>query len=103
MLGVTTSIIHDKRIQKKDGTFAVKLRLTFNREQKYYPLNVSLTQEDWEKTQAPKPRGEYKDHQTFFSKVEQKALEIIREIDPFSSSRKNLIKKPTAVKMFSFT
>lgn len=84
MLGVTTSIIHDKRIQKKDGTFAVKLRLTFNREQKYYPLNVSLTPEDWEKTQAPKPRGEYKDHQTFFNKVEQKALEIIREIDPFS-------------------
>lgn len=84
MLGVTTSIIHDKRIQKKDGTFAVKLRLTFNREQKYYPLNVSLTPEDWVKTQAPKPRGEYKDHQTFFSKVEQKALEIIKETDPFS-------------------
>lgn len=84
MLGVTTSIIHDKRVQRKDGTFAVKLRITFNREQKYYPLNVSLTPEDWEKTQAPKPRGEYKDHQTFFSKVEQKAIEIIREIDPFS-------------------
>jgi hypothetical protein len=35
----TTSIIHDKRIKKKDNTYAVKLRVTYNRTQQYYPLN----------------------------------------------------------------
>lgn len=84
MLGVTTSIIQDKRIQRNDGTFAIKLRITFNREQKYFPLKVSLTEEDWLKTQSIKARGEFKEYQNLFSKVEQKALDIIKTIEPFS-------------------
>ncbi|MBK9934102.1 MAG: site-specific integrase [Cytophagaceae bacterium] len=84
MLGVTTSVIQDKRIQKKDGTFSVKLRITFNREQKYYPVNVSLTEEDWDKSQSFKARGEHKELQSFFNKIEQKAIEIIKSLDSFS-------------------
>jgi integrase/recombinase XerD len=84
MIGVTTSIVIDKRVQRKDGTFAVKLRITFNREQKYFPLGQHLLEEDWDKTQSLKARAEYKEMQLFFNKVEQKAQDIIKDLDPFS-------------------
>lgn len=85
--GVTTAIIQDKRIQRKDGTYAIKLRVTFNREQKYYPLNplyVSLTIEEWEKTLVPNPRGKAKEDHMYFSEVEARAKEVIKELHPFT-------------------
>jgi len=84
MIGVTTSVVLDKRIIKLDKTHAVKLRITFNREQKYYPLNVHLTPEDWERTQSEKPRNEFKDHKLYFNRIEQRAVEIVRELSPFT-------------------
>ena len=84
MIGVTTAIIQDRRIKRKDGTYSIKLRVTFNREQKYYPLNISLTPEDWEKTNIQKPRNEAKERRIYFNKIEQRAIEIIKELHPFS-------------------
>src|SRR6478609_2862351 len=84
MIGVTTAIVHDTRVKRNDGTYAVKLRLTYNREQKYYPLGVHLAPEDWERTKSEKPRKEFKEHQLFFNKIEQRAVEIIKELHPFS-------------------
>lgn len=84
MLGVFTTIVLDKRFQKKDGKFAVKLRITHNREQKYYPVNVSLLEEDWDKVQSVKAKGEHKEHQMYFAKIEQKANDIIKGLEKFS-------------------
>lgn len=42
------SIEIDKRRQKNDNTYPVKLRITFLRKQKYYTLAVNLTKEDYE-------------------------------------------------------
>ncbi|WP_282036189.1 site-specific integrase [Saccharicrinis aurantiacus] len=84
MIGVTTSVILDKRIQKKDSTYAVKLRVTHNRIQKYYPINVSLTIDEWDKVHAEKPRKTYKDHLLYFNEVELKARTIIKDIHPFT-------------------
>lgn len=86
MIGVTTAIIHDKRVLRKDGTYAVKLRITYKRIQKYYPINVNLTVDDWEKVYSERPRKTYKDYLTYFNKIEQSAIEIIREIPVFSFS-----------------
>lgn len=84
MIGVTTAVVHDTRVKRTDGTYAVKLRVTYNREQKYYPLNVHLTPEDWARTQSEKPRNEFKEHKLYFSRIEQRALDIIKELTPFS-------------------
>lgn len=84
MIGVTTAVVHDTRIKRTDGTYAVKLRVTYNREQKYYPINVHLTPEDWARTQSEKPRNEFKEHKLYFNKIEQRALDIIKELHPFS-------------------
>jgi integrase len=84
MIGITTAIVQDKRIIRKDGTYAIKLRITYNREQKYYPINISLTPDQWEKTQQQKPRNEAKEQRIYFNKIEQRAIEIIKELHPFS-------------------
>jgi len=80
----TTSVIHDIRRPKKSGTFPVKLRVTYQGIQKYFPLGYDLTILEWDKTNSPKPRDEFKDNKMFFNKVEAKALKVARSIDPFS-------------------
>jgi len=84
MIGVTTAIILDTRKKRKDETYTVKLRVTYNRTQKYYPLGVHLTPDEWEKTLQPNPRGDNKDNKVFFNKIEHRAIEVIKELDPFS-------------------
>ncbi|WP_321370478.1 site-specific integrase [uncultured Draconibacterium sp.] len=84
MIGVTTAIVLDKRIQKKDETYAVKLRITHNRYQKYYPINEFLTVEEWEKTNDNKSRGDYKKNRVYFNQIEKRAIDIIKELHPFS-------------------
>ncbi|WP_207425709.1 site-specific integrase [Pedobacter sp. SYSU D00535] len=84
MIRATTAIILDKRVQKKDGTYSVKLRITHQRQQKYYPLNISLTEEDWEKIQLKNARGVYKEHQVYFNGIEKKAVDAIKELPLFT-------------------
>jgi integrase/recombinase XerD len=45
------AIILDKRRVRPDGSYPIKLRLTLNREQRYYPLGENLMEEDWLKIQ----------------------------------------------------
>jgi site-specific recombinase XerD len=84
MIGVTTAIVLDKRIPRQDGTYAVKLRVTYKRQQQYYPINEFLTEDEWEKTQKNNPRKGSKNKKLFFNEIENRALEIIKTIQPFS-------------------
>ena len=96
MKKAVTSIILDKRRVLKDGTYPVKLRVTYQRQQKYYPVpcsvtdtyslptNYSFTAEDFEKTQSSKPRGMFKDIQTDLQAFEGRASEIIKGIHAFT-------------------
>ncbi len=84
MIPVHTSIILDTRRPLKDGTYPVRLRITFQRQRKYYNTNHSLTESDFAKTQAEKPKGKFKDLLITFNAKEQKALNIIKDLDPFS-------------------
>jgi len=81
---VTIQIIQDTRVQKKDKTFRIKLRVTFQRKRRYYPLPQSLTIDDWEKVQSPKSRGEHKELRLYFNKVEQRANEVLKTIEIFT-------------------
>jgi len=84
MIGVTTAVILDKRVKKKDDTFAVKLRITHQRVQRYYSLNVNLTLDEWEKVHGTNPRKKYKDYKVFFGDIEHRAILILQELRPFS-------------------
>jgi integrase len=80
----TASIIHDTRIKTKDETYAVKLRVTYERVQKYFPIGSHLTKADWAKTQDTKARKDYKDNRLYFNKIEAKAVKIIKDLEIFS-------------------
>ncbi|MBC5992409.1 site-specific integrase [Pontibacter cellulosilyticus] len=91
-----TSIILDKRRPLKDGTYPVKLRVTYQRQQKYYPVpcsiteeyslpaNYSFTEEEFQKAQMLKPRGMYKDIQTDLQAFEGLAADIVKTLQHFS-------------------
>lgn len=77
-------VYHDRRRAKKDGSYPVKLRITFDSEQRYYSLGLSLTEDEWDKAHQENPRKDNLDHKIFISKVEDKAKKILENLDPFT-------------------
>jgi hypothetical protein len=54
----TIKIILDTRRSKKEtGKFPVKLRITFLKKQKHYPLNIDMTKEEFSHMQYPGKKG----------------------------------------------
>lgn len=84
MQNVTTRIYLDIRTQKKDGTYPVKLLVTYNRTQKYFSLNISQTKEDHEKTMGAKPRASFKSIQLKIQAYELRAKKIIDGLSIFT-------------------
>nr|WP_319401811.1 site-specific integrase [uncultured Carboxylicivirga sp.] len=86
---VSTSIVLFMKRAKNNGTFPAKLRVTYNRNQRYFGIDTKervyeFTPKEFEKITAPKPRGEYKDIQLEFSIIEEKARKIIEKLPEFS-------------------
>ncbi len=81
---VSTAIVLDKRRMKKDGTYPVKIRLTWHSKQMYYSINQDLTEKDFESAIKPRPKGKYRDLALYFATQEAKAVEIIKDLTPFS-------------------
>jgi len=79
-----TQIILDTRRSKSDKRFPLKLRLTYARKQKYFPLGLDLTIEEYDKIRGEKPRGEYKDLLIKINGFEEKAVRIIESLSRFS-------------------
>jgi len=84
MAEVLTSIILDTRRPLKDGTYPVKLRITYKRERKYFPTKYSFTENDFTKTQYPKPKGEFKQIQIALQAIEQLAIDVKDKLPVFS-------------------
>jgi len=78
-----TSIILDSRKQLKNGLFPIKLRVTYNRSQRYYPADLSLNQNDFKLIMGTNPKGENKTIRLKLNALEQKANKIIDEIPVF--------------------
>jgi len=84
MLNVTVAIVQDTRIKRNDEKYAIKLRVTYNRKQKYYPLNEHFTTNEWEKVISTKAKLKNKEYAAYFERIKQRAKEIISELHPFS-------------------
>ncbi|MDA3954374.1 MAG: site-specific integrase [Bacteroidales bacterium] len=84
---VTTAIILDKRSKNKDGKYPVKLRVTYNRIPRNFGTKYQLTEDEFEKVSAKKPRGNYKDIKLELSLIEAKAQRIIDNLSDFSFDR----------------
>lgn len=83
-MNVSTSIVLDSRRSKKDGTYPVKIRITYQRQQKYYGVGLSLSKAEFEKVQGDKPRGEFKELQIQLNVLEARAIKIIEKLPEFS-------------------
>jgi site-specific recombinase XerD len=84
MIPVLTSVMLDTRRALKDGSFPVRLRLTYQRQRKYYNTSYSLSEAEFSKVQAEKPKGKYNELRIAFQAIEQKAIGIIRNLESFS-------------------
>ena len=65
----TTKIVLDNRRKKNNDVYPVKLRVTFQREQKYFPTGYDMTQEEFEKVLNGNARGELKETRMVFRLV----------------------------------
>lgn len=81
-----TAIILDTRKALKTGKFPIKLRVTFNRRQSYYPIDISLTQDEFENVTDKKAKGNNKTIKLQLEAIEQKANDIISEMTVFDFS-----------------
>lgn len=80
----TTSLFIDKYHPKADGKCAISVRVTFERKKKYYRTPISLTVEEFEKTQGLKPRNEYKELAMQLQGYEKKAADVINRLPFFT-------------------
>ena len=54
--GITVSVMLDTRRPKSDGKYPVKIRVTCNRDRRYYSTGKDLTPEEWEAMPTTKAR-----------------------------------------------
>ncbi len=82
---VKAATVIDTRRIKQDGTYPVKLRLTSERKQQYYPTPYDLTKEDFEKIMFGKRLNEKeKTLKKQIAAFENKAADIINTLPIFS-------------------
>ncbi|MEE4285869.1 MAG: phage integrase SAM-like domain-containing protein [Mariniphaga sp.] len=89
--GITISSILDQRRELKEGTFPVKIRVTFKRDRKYYSTGKNLSIEEWEKlldTKSKKQISVRTDIQFSFEKVKNAVIQLERD-DNFSFTALN--------------
>jgi integrase len=97
----TSSIILDIRRSTKNDNYPVKLRITYQRERKYYGLNIHLTEEEWKKVYGEKPREPYKAIRFKVDKILKEADSFIENMEVFSFSlfEKTFFNKGSLVKV----
>ena len=77
-------IVLDLRRPKKNGFCPVKIRVTFNRVQKYYPIGMDIDEADFERIQKGSVRKELRVLKDKITTWENKTKNIIHQLDPFT-------------------
>jgi site-specific recombinase XerD len=80
----TTAIYQDRWNPKSDGKCAISIRITFNRQKKYYQTKFSLTEQNYKRLMSERPRKEFKNILLQLQSLEKKANDIIDKMPFFS-------------------
>lgn len=88
----TAAVMLDDRRKKADGTYPLKLRVTFNSTRYYYSIGYDVKEQEWEKFREGKYRGGYyKQLEDFISRVVEEANAVFRNLElrgiPFSKAQ----------------
>jgi integrase/recombinase XerD len=78
-----TTIIIDKRKALKNGKYPVKLRVTHNRKQQYYPADLSMSITEFDLVMGKNPKGDNKTIKLKLLALEQKANQVIDDLPVF--------------------
>jgi integrase/recombinase XerD len=84
MKSISTTIMLDSRRALKDGTYPVKLRVTYQRKRKYFHTAYNFSVENFEKMNSKRPGRELKKCLLDLQGQEQKANDIIDKLPNFS-------------------
>jgi len=77
-------IVLDTRRIRKDGTYPVKLRMTFKRERKYYSTTYNLAEQYWEAVNGENNRGENRKIKLALAAIETSAQSCADNFQNFS-------------------
>ena len=80
----TTQIVLDLRRMKTDGTYPVKIRVTYLRVQHYYSTGLNLGKEEFENVMAPKPKIAFRDNRIYLDARLQEMRAVIENMPNFS-------------------
>jgi len=83
ILKPTFQVVLDDRRKKSDGSYPLKLRVTYDRKRKYYNTGFNLTQEEFSKLPSSKLLH-LKDIKGQVKVLESKSEKIYREMDDFT-------------------
>ncbi len=80
---VSTAIILDTRKTRKDKRHIVRLRVTYQRRQKYYSTKYVYTQDEFDTVMSPNSKGENKKVKLNLQALEKTANDIINNLPDF--------------------
>ncbi len=80
----TVKFILETRYLRTDGTFAVKMRVTWKRKQKYYATGIALVQEDFDKVMSARPRDKHKTIKADLDALDKRARKVIEAMPIFT-------------------
>lgn len=84
-MNVKANVMLDTRRKKKDNTYPVKLRITYDRKQNYYPTGHDLTEEDYKKTMfGQRQTTTEKQTKKAIQAFEDKATDILKDLPIFT-------------------
>lgn len=82
---INTTILLDKRREKLNGLYPVKLRVTFERKQKYYPTDFDFTEAKYKKVMfGERSTEKEKEARKLILAFETKASEAIKSLKVFT-------------------
>lgn len=79
----SAAIYLEKRNPKQDGTYPVKIKVSYMRERRYYGTGISLTQGDFAAVMGMNPKKQLLEHRIELDKLKLKAGDIIRDLEEF--------------------
>jgi integrase/recombinase XerD len=84
---ITAKVVHDTRRMKQDGTYPLKLRITYQREFKDYRIGTDLTKDEYTQMMTPRNRNEkLREIRLMVQARENEAHEAIKSLPIFSFS-----------------
>ena len=95
----TVSLYFDKRREKKDSKYPVKITIYHDGTKRRYGVGVDLTEEEWGKINSPKLRDEQlKEYKSKIERYKNKALEKIKDLEDsftFDKFEREFFQKPS--------